>query len=236
MIHNFAAAYNIRYPMLSDRNSAVIEKFEILNSNVPKDVRFYGIPFPGQYLLAADGTVRAKLFLDDYQERPTASAVLVADLGGAPAGAPVAIGADDVQAQIALSAATAQSGQQLALALDVAIAPGWHIYGEPLPDGEGLTPTSVVLDGELVAAQKITMPKPTPLHFAALDETYPVYEGKLHATGTVKLKQQLKPGDYKIAGVFNFQECNDSICKMPRAVRFELPIRIEPMVPAAPKT
>jgi DsbC/DsbD-like thiol-disulfide interchange protein len=236
VIHNFAAAYNIRYPMLSDRGSAVIEKFEILNPNVPKDVRFYGIPFPGQYLLAADGTVRAKLFLDDYQERPTASAVLVADLGGAAAGPSAEVGAGDVRARIALSAPSTFSGNQLAFSLDVQVAPGWHIYGEPLPQGEGLTPTAVVFDSEIVSAQNLAMPKPTPMRFAALNETYPVYEGNLHASGTIKLKQKLKPGEYKIGGVFNYQECNDSICKMPQALRFELPITIEPMVPAAPKT
>lgn len=222
--------------MLSDRNSAVIEKFERLNPNAPKDVRFYGIPLPGQYLIAAAGDVRAKFCRADYRERPIASAVLVADRGGAPAGPSAEVGAGDVRAQIALSAPAAHSGQQIAVAIDLVIAPGWHIYGEPLPDGEGLTPTAIVFDGDLIAAQTIAMPKPTPLRFAALNETYPVYEGKLRARGTIKIKQKLKPGDYQIGGVVNFQECNDSICKMPQAVRFELPIKIEPMVPAAPKT
>ena len=50
--------------MLSDKGSVVIGEFGILNTNVPPDVaRFYGIPFPGQYLIAPDGTVRTSFFL-----------------------------------------------------------------------------------------------------------------------------------------------------------------------------
>jgi hypothetical protein len=41
----------------------------------------------------------------------------------------------------------------------------------------------------------------------------------------------VKPGTSKIAGTFRFQECNDSICKLPQEVSFEIPIKIEAMVP-----
>lgn len=54
--------------------------------------------------------------------------------------------------------------------------------------------------------------------------------------GNVVLKQKLNPGNYKLGGTIEFQECNDSICKIPQSARFELPLTIEPMVPAAPKT
>jgi peroxiredoxin len=57
--------------MLSDTGSVVIRDFGILNTKVPPDVtRFYGIPFPGQYLIAPNGIVKDKLSLVDYQERP----------------------------------------------------------------------------------------------------------------------------------------------------------------------
>ena len=63
----------------------------------------------------------------------------------------------------------------------------------------------------------------------------PVYQGSFKASGNVRLKQKLPPGDHKLTGTIDFQECNDSLCKLPRSVRFELPIRIDPVVPAAPK-
>jgi len=41
------------------------------------------------------------------------------------------------------------------------------------------------------------------------------------------LNQKIKPGAYSIPGTFNFQLCNDSLCKPPQAVHFELPIKID---------
>jgi peroxiredoxin len=66
ILRRFGETYHITYPLLSDEGSVVIRKFGIMNTNVPPDVkRFYGIPFPGQYLLTGDGTVKDKQFLHD---------------------------------------------------------------------------------------------------------------------------------------------------------------------------
>jgi DsbC/DsbD-like thiol-disulfide interchange protein len=143
-------------------------------------------------------------------------------------GTPVVVQTGNVEARITLATDRSLGPQQLGVAVDFAVAPGWHIYGEPLPAGEGLTPTSIKFDGDLVARQKIDLPKPTPLRFEALNETYPVYQGSFKAAGNIVLKQKLKAGDYSISGTLSFQECNDAICKMPQSVRFALPIKIGP--------
>ena len=143
-------------------------------------------------------------------------------------GTPVIVQAGDVQARIALSADQAPSGHQLQVAVDLQIAPGWHIYGEPLPDGEGLTPTSVKFDSDLLAQQSLQLPRPTPLRFETLNETYPVYTGRFKALGTLVLSQKIKPGRYSIPGTLTFQQCNNTMCKMPQTVSFAIPIKIEP--------
>jgi len=51
--------------MLSDQGSQVIRAYGILNTNIPKSLPLYGIPFPGQYLIGPDGVVRDKQFLND---------------------------------------------------------------------------------------------------------------------------------------------------------------------------
>jgi len=153
----------------------------------------------------------------------------------ATGGTPVVVKAGGVRAEIVLSASRSSGGRKLGVAVDFDVAPGWHIYGEPLPEGEGLTPTAIKFDGDLISEQKLDLPRPTPLRFEALNETLPVYQGSFKAKGSVMLKQKLAAGDYTIAGTLNFQECNDAICKMPQSVRFQIPIRIEPMAPAAPK-
>jgi hypothetical protein len=40
-----------------------------------------GMPFPVDYLIAPDGSVRDKLFLSDYERRPSASQVVLRHFG-----------------------------------------------------------------------------------------------------------------------------------------------------------
>jgi len=227
----FAQAHQISYPLLADQGSAVIRSFGILNTNVPADVRFYGIPFPGDYLLAPDGTIKEKIFLDDYQERVAASEVLLRNFGAGTNGLSAGIKTDDVTAKITLSDAATYSGIQLGVAVEFAINSGWHIYGQPLP--ANYTPVAITFDGDLVTSQQIAFPTAAPVEFKELGETLPVYSGELKASGQVLLKQKLKPGEYKLAGTIQFQECSDTVCKIPQRIRFELPLHIDPLAPGA---
>jgi DsbC/DsbD-like thiol-disulfide interchange protein len=178
-------------------------------------------------------TIRAGLYL-----AIVIASGVISSIGAAAAvtasGAPVVVKGGNVEARIALSADRSSGGRQIGVAVDFNVAPGWHIYGEPLPAGEGLTATSIKFDGDLVARQKLDLPKPTPLRFETLNETYPVYQGSFKAAGNIVLAKALKPGDHWIAGTLSFQECNDAICQMPQSVRFKLPIKIES--PASPNS
>ena len=56
----FSDEYGIEYDLLSDAGSAVIREFGILNSIIdpegPMAERFYGIPFPGTYVVDGAGS------------------------------------------------------------------------------------------------------------------------------------------------------------------------------------
>lgn len=232
-LKHFAEAHHIAYPMLSDQGSVVIRKFGLQNMNIPEGNLFYGMPFPGCYVLAPDGTVTDKHFLPNYQTRPTASGILLADFGVVGSRGSVTIGAEDVRAKISLSSAKTVPGQELGAALEITIAPGWHIYGEPLP--KNYVATSVVFSGDAVAKQSWSLPPATPLEFRALGETLPVYAGTVRGKGTILISGRVKPGEDKVSGILKFQECNDEICKLPQQVPFEIPIMVEQMVPGLKK-
>ncbi len=216
--------------MLSDQGSRVIRAYGILNTNIPKSLPLYGIPFPGQYLIGLDGVVRDKQFLNDYRERPTASEVLLKDFG-ITGGRKLIIRADEVEAAVQLSAFKAFAGQELGVAVDFHVKPPWHIYGQPLP--QNYTATSVQFDHASVSHQSLAFPKPQPVKIASLGEVLPVYTAGFRATGAAILKGNLKPGDHQLRGKLSFQECNDKICKLPRTIEFALPITIEPSAAAA---
>jgi hypothetical protein len=216
VLARFAHAHQITFPLLSDKGSAVIRRYGILNTNIPPTHTFYGIPFPGEYLVAPDGRVADKVFLLDFQDRATASEVLLKDFGIGAGNDVVEIKSDETSARIQLSDSSSFSGQELAVAADFGIKPGWHIYGQPLP--KGYVPTAISFDNAMVAGQSFDFPKPTPIKFVALGETLPAYSGAFKAIGKILLREKLAAGEHKLSGELKFQECNDQICKLPRTV------------------
>jgi hypothetical protein len=131
----------------------------------------------------------------------------------------------DLKARFTLLEAQLCSGQRAAFVVDFDIAPGWHIYGQPLP--EDYTPTSVIFDNDLLSGQDLNLPKPVPVKFELLGETLPVYQGHFQAPGTITLQPRLARGEHRLTGTLSFQECNDNLCKMPQRLRFEIPLWID---------
>ncbi|MHB8384386.1 MAG: protein-disulfide reductase DsbD domain-containing protein [Candidatus Binataceae bacterium] len=159
---------------------------------------------------------------------PLAAAVAAMLLGvsgsALAADATTTVQAQNVQAKIALASAKVAAGHDVGVTVDIAIEPGWHIYGNPVP--EDFVATSVAFESPVIAKQQIKFPPPTPVTFKGLGETLPVYEKSVRAVGTVLIDPKSKPGDYQIAGTFKFQECNDNICKIPQAAKFEIPVTV----------
>jgi DsbC/DsbD-like thiol-disulfide interchange protein len=137
----------------------------------------------------------------------------------------VAVDAGEVKARFTLLESRLCSGQRAGIVVDFDIAPGWHIYGKPLP--EEYTPTSITFESELLSAHELDFPKPVPVKFELLDETLPVYQGHFQANGTILLRPKLARGEHRLGGTLSFQECNDNLCKMPQQVRFEIPLWID---------
>jgi Thiol:disulfide interchange protein DsbD, N-terminal len=135
--------------------------------------------------------------------------------------------AGDVQAAIRIAnPAQLRPGGKVDVTVHFAVAPGWHIYGAPLPPGEDITPTSLSFDQAVAAHQSVSMPPPTPMHFDALGETLPVYQGKFAASAQLQLAPGMKSGPQSLPGTLSFQECNNLLCKMPRQVPFSVPISV----------
>jgi len=73
----FVDKNNISYPFLSDVNAYTVQALGILNEeNEPGDGS-YGIPHPGIFILDPDMEIVGKIFVDGYEKRVSADAVLV---------------------------------------------------------------------------------------------------------------------------------------------------------------
>jgi hypothetical protein len=247
ILQRFTQAYGIAYPMLSDQGSKVIRAFGILNTNIPEDhPMLYGIPFPGDYLIAPDGAVLDKLFLPNYEHRPSASQLALRHAAGTGVNS-VQLKTDVLSATISLSTDKCFPGQELGVNLEVHLEPGWHIYGEPLP--KNYQPTALEFHGPLVAEYSMELPAAKPLLLKALAETLPVYEGEIQAHGKLGIKWSppmpakfleplgppIEPGLHHIEGLLRFQACSDRVCEPPQVLKFQLPLTIEAGIPAPPK-
>jgi DsbC/DsbD-like thiol-disulfide interchange protein len=137
----------------------------------------------------------------------------------------------ELNARIELPA-RALSGQRVSVTVEFVVAPGWHVYGKPLP--EEYTPTTVTFDNELVSRQNLDFPTPATVKFEVLGESLRVYQDSFKAVGYILLRQKLLPGEQRLRGTVSFQECNDRLCKMPEQVRFDIPLRIGSPGPVAP--
>jgi hypothetical protein len=247
ILGNFARAYKIEFPLLSDVGSNVIRAFGIFNTNIPKDhPMMYGIPWPGDYLIAPDGTVLDKLFLPSYEHRPSASQVVLRHFDHAGANS-AELNGGILKAMVSLSADRCFPGQELGLALELHLDEGWHVYGQPLPPS--YQALELTLSSPLIESMSLELPDPRPIRLEALGETLPVYEKGFTAHGKLGIKwsppmpapflkplgDKIEPGLYQINGTLRFQACSNTICEPPQALHFVLPLTIQEGVPPAPK-
>jgi peroxiredoxin len=63
-------------PLLSDEDTRHVTAMGILNTQYSPGERAYGIPYPGIFVIDAQGVIRAKLAEKDYKVRPDVSLVL----------------------------------------------------------------------------------------------------------------------------------------------------------------
>jgi hypothetical protein len=230
-LERFAEKYRIRFPLLSDRDSAVIRSFGILNTNIAPGLRAHGVPHPVEYLVAPDGVVIRKYFVPNYQHRVTASAIILREFGVATDGTPVVtLRSGALTVEVGLSAAKAFAGQEISFFAKFTLQPGWHVYGAPT--SQAYTTTSVLFDGPKIIRQSFELPSPAPMRIAALGETVPVYSGSFQGLGSLLMKFPLDAGKTILSGQVRFQQCSDTICEAPETLPFELPLTLEPFMVA----
>jgi len=226
ILKGFADQHAIGFPLLSDRDSAVIRRFGIFNTNISPELRAYGVPHPVEYLVAPDGVVIRKYFVPNYQHRVSGSSIVLREFGVVEGDAAVTIlRSGAVTVEIALSAAKAFAGQEIGFSAQFNLEPGWHIYGTPLP--ASYTATSITFDDPKVIRQSFTLPKAQPMDIPVLAETLPAYSDSFQAVGSLLLRFPIDSGRIMLSGKLRFQQCSDTVCESPQSIPFELPLTIE---------
>lgn len=216
----FARKYHITYPILSDPHSKVIGEFGIMNTNVPAGHAWYGVPFPGTFMVDESGVVIAKSFYADHAVRDSAGSMLREGLqvDACESRNTDRVEADPVTIEASFPSKTIRPDQVQTLSVEIKIREGYHIYGTPLP--EGYIPTALSFEPmHGLVYGNTEYPEPVPHYLKVLDETLNVYEG------TITLKTPVKATDvrtYDITARLTYQACDATGCLLPQEVVIRL--------------
>lgn len=226
---DFADAHEVAYPLLSDPDSETIRRFGILNTLIPpSDTPWYGIPFPGTYVIGAAGTVTAKFFEHSLAIRPGPEQLLRAALGGEVVMGPPPEPVEEVEVRAALDGDTLSPGITRELLVDVQVPDGLHIYGEPVPSG--MVATSVELDSiDTVIAREVVTPRTSP-HKLSSGEELSIYEGLARFRVPLTITNVVGSDSLTVTGRVRYQCCNDDECFLPTALEFSVDVPVEPYV------
>ncbi len=238
VLAKFADTHGIRYPLLSDKDSQAIRRLGLFNEQVyehhavygiPKREMFWGVPYPGAFLLDEEGRVLQKRFQQSYRERETGTALLEQGFGGTSSLPKAKARAQDAEVliQASLDADTYRWFQRLWLRVTLDIAPGFHVYGRPIPGG--YMPLSVEVAPS--AGLEVGMPEfpaPHPYHIEGLEEECTIYEGRVAVSVPLTFTQEGE--DQTLHLTVCYQVCGTGDCFPPRTVQLQLPVKAVDLV------
>jgi DsbC/DsbD-like thiol-disulfide interchange protein len=127
-------------------------------------------------------------------------------------------GTEPLSKHAAISTATAPaSGDRVSLVVEMTPNPGIHVYA---PGAKDYLPVKLTVKPQPdLKVGKLTYPKSEMVHFAALNETVPVYQKPFKLLQDVTMAKPLKPGSsVAVAGTLEFQACDDKVCFVPESV------------------
>ena len=216
----------------------MIRELGILNHFVKTgQTPFYGIPFPGTYLIDKDGVVIDKFFERHLGNRRSAESVLDSALGEillGPDEPSVGAGDEDIR----LSATYHGGGGSLhgmalrELVVRFELAPGLHIYDDPVP--KGMVATRIEVEAPQGILFRETIKPPThPLQLKELGIELHVWDGRVDfvlpfyaddSIVSLVTSRGIESVNLKIK--VHYQACDDKVCHIPSSETLELSIPV----------
>ncbi len=231
----FADQHRITFPLLSDVGSAVIERYGILNASATGAQA--GIPYPGTFILDPKGRVTARFFEQAYQQRFTASDILVRLGGPGPAGR---VAHEITPPHLAVrtwpSDEVLAPGERFSVVFDIVPKGKTHVYAS---GQEGYLPVKVTLDADpAYTTHPLEYPTAEEYYFKPLDEHVKVYSKpfRLVQELTVSLSREIRARSAEagatltIKGTLQYQACDDKVCFLPEKMPVEWTVRLKPLL------
>jgi hypothetical protein len=193
----------------------------------------FGIPYPGVYVVNAQGRVVSKFFEDDYKDRVSTADILARQFDAPVDAARRVAETNHLRITTAASNDIARPGLRIALDLDIELKPSMHVYA---PGVQGYIPIDWRLDegGPALKRHPFKYPASKMLRLEAIGETVPVYRGRIRIRREITFGQEdlLKPlvtstDEVIVKGSFRYQACDDRKCYVPEDVPLEWRFKYE---------
>jgi hypothetical protein len=233
VLADFTARRGITFPLLSDKGSATIKQYGILNTTVQATNAQYGYPFPGTFILNPKGIVTSRAFEQAYQERNTISSV-VARVGGQVNAPATRISAPHLAITSFTTDQVAAPGTRFSVVLDITPASRIHVYA---PGVSGYRPIALRVAPQpgLVVGQT-HFPASEIYHFKPLDERVPVFQRPFRIVQDVMFDPSregeavLKGKEsLTLTGTLEYQACDDKVCFNPQSVPLSWTVAVKPL-------
>jgi hypothetical protein len=232
-LKKFADSRGITFPLISDRGSAMIRAYGILNEGEKPGSRTYGIPHPGTFIVDRKGVVVQRFFENAYQERYTAATVL-ASVGGTTQGLTATATTAHLSMTVTLSDAVAAPGERLSLTAAITPARGMHLYA---PGKHDYQVVRLTIDPQpWLRVHEVSYPASEIYHFKPLDERVEVYMKPFRLRQDVTLlatpeaqKLLTAAGSITISGALDYQACDDKVCFNPARVPISFTVVVNPL-------
>lgn len=234
ILADFAKRRGITFPLLADSKSEIIRAFQVLNTAVPPDHLWYGVPYPGTFIVDQNGVIRAKYFEARYQDRYSAPTILLQEFGSVSGTRQIVVKTDHLELQYYSTRDTVRPSLRLTLVADFQLPPKMHVYA---PGVENYLPIRLELDSSPnYVVYPADYPKSEILFLPAIDEKVPVYHGNFRVAQDVTMAATsvLRPiltgtKEIKITGKLFYQACDDKICYLPQTIPLEWVLKVEPL-------
>ena len=233
VLQDFAKRRHITFALLSDKGSAVIQRFGLLNPEYAQGHIAHGVPFPGTFVADETGVVRSRFFEENYANRRTAASALVL-AGDTPAQG------QDVETKafrmwLSASNTVVVPGERITLVLDLDLGPGLHAYA-PGTAGYRTLDLRLTEHPRLVFGPTV-LPPSRPFEFKPLQETVAVFEGRVRLLRDVVFAGgrdwsdalDKGPTTLVLQGNLDYQVCSETKCFPPETLPVQWSFEVRPL-------
>lgn len=234
VLADFARRRGITFLLLSDVGSAVIKRYGLLNTTIAEGHPTFGIPFPGTFIVDANGVVTSRHFEAAYQERNTIASVLV-KLGAKLDLAGTRVTAPHLTAVTYVTDRDAAPGTHFSVVLDVTPADRIHVYAPGVSGGYKPITLTIATQPGLVN-RAVQFPRADDYFFRPLNEHVAVYQRPFRIVQDLEIDPAPQSAaaladrsEMKIAGTLDYQACDDKVCFNPQSVPLRWTIGLKPL-------